>query len=63
MAKKTGQEEELERIYMSIDKYGHASKYWPRVDEVINWLEGLEEYEKCAELADMKKSQLRKRKG
>jgi hypothetical protein len=61
--KKTGKVEELEKIYMNIDKLGNASKHWDRVDEVIRWLEGLEEYEKCAELADMKKAMLPRKKG
>jgi len=60
--KKTGKAEELEKIYLNIDKLGNASKYWDRVEEVIKRLEGLEEYEKCAELADMKKAELRKTK-
>jgi len=47
---------ELEEIYSSISKSGNLSKYWSRVDEVIHWLEGLEEYEKCAELAEIKKA-------
>ena len=55
MLKRNTPASELEKIYLDIDKYGYNSKYWSRIDEVIEWLESMEEYEKCADLYDYKK--------
>lgn len=55
MPSKNTKEFELEKIYLDIDKYGYNSKYWSKIDEVIDWLESLEEYEKCADLYEYKK--------
>jgi hypothetical protein len=55
MAKQLSSDEEMEKIYKDLDKYGYNSKYWSKIDEVILWLESREEYEKCADLYDYKK--------
>lgn len=55
MSKQSLSDSEFEKIYLDIDKYGYNSKYWSRIDEVIQWLESREEYEKCADLYDYKK--------
>ena len=50
MVKKNTSDEEMEKVFKDLDKYGYNSKYWSRIDEVIHWLESREEYEKCADL-------------
>ena len=53
---KQKREEELEKMYQSVNQYGPLSKYWGRLDEIVIWLAGLEEYEKCAELMEIKEA-------
>ena len=43
-------------MYQSVNQYGPLSKYWGRLDEIVIWLAGLEEYEKCAELMEIKEA-------
>ena len=54
----SSKEEDIVKAYRDIYINGKRSKHWKMFREVMKWLEGREEYEKCAELLEIKKGQI-----